>query len=264
MRATPTGTRRKPTRFQPVSRGHEGLEDQGRVQIFPHLEPNPPKKRSDFRADERSGTNLAESAPIPDVTVDLNLESTRLDSALANTFPASDPLAMSLEPACRVRAEQSSDVEAIGTTIREAFAEAEHASGTEAEIVDALRAAGALTLSLVAQNHGEVIGHVAVSRVRIDGTPGWFGLGPLAVAPDHQRQGIGGALVRAALRRLRQRNAAGCVLVGDPKYYARFGFGPAAPLVFPGVPQEYFQAIDLNGPRPSGPVDYHDAFNAPT
>lgn len=190
------------------------------------------------------------------------LRNERLDEVLAHTFPASDPVALSLEPACRVRAELSTDVDVIRAVVHDAFAEAEHASGTEPEIVDALRAAGALTHSLVAERKGEVVGYVAVSPVQIeDGTPGWFGLGPLAVTPDHRGEGIGGALVRAALRRLRQTNAAGCVLVGDPAYYARFGFDAAAPLVFPGVPAQYFQAFDLRGHRPSGTVRYHESFS---
>lgn len=160
-----------------------------------------------------------------------------------------------------IRDEQSGDVEAIRQVVREAFATAAHASGTEPDIVEALRAAGALSVSLVAEVDGEVVGHVAVSPVAIeDGAQGWYGLGPLAVAPAHQRRGIGARLMEAAIARLRERGAAGCVLLGDPAYYGRFGFEPAAPLVLPGVSAEYFQALELNGSRPRGAVRYHEAF----
>lgn len=164
--------------------------------------------------------------------------------------------------ALTIRSEHPDDATAIREVTRAAFRDAPHASGTEAQIVDALREAGALTLSLVAVEDGRIVGHVAISPVRIDDAPttGWFGLGPLSVAPEHQRRGIGTALVRAALEQLRTRGAAGCVLLGDPAYYGRFGFGPAAPLVLPGAPAEFFQALAFSGARPAGIVHYSPAF----
>src|SRR5690606_6248725 len=153
--------------------------------------------------------------------------------------------------------------DAIREVTRAAFASAPHASGTEHRIVDALRAAGALSISLVAVEGGRVVGHVAISPVQVDGgPPGWFGLGPLSVTPARQGRGVGAALVRDALARLRAMGAAGCVLLGDPAYYGRFGFQPAAPLVLPDVPPEYFQAIAFSGVRPAGVVRYHPAFGA--
>jgi len=92
-----------------------------------------------------------------------------------------------------------------------------------------LRKAGALTISLAAEQDGEIVGHVAVSAVSMsDGSADWYGLGPISVTPERQRKGIGSGLMQAALRLLRERSPAGCVLVGDPAYYARFGFKPGA------------------------------------
>ncbi|MEL7313080.1 MAG: N-acetyltransferase, partial [Pseudomonadota bacterium] len=139
---------------------------------------------------------------------------------------------------------------------------AAHSSGTEQFIVDALRAADALTVSLVATRGDTVVGHVAVSPVSIsDGSEGWFGLGPISVAPHAQRCGIGSTMMHAALTRLRTIRAAGCVLLGDPGYYERFGFAPMPNLVLPDVPSEYFQAICLSGSIPKGVVSYHPAFS---
>jgi len=160
-----------------------------------------------------------------------------------------------------LRPEHPSDIPAIRTLLAVAFAGAPHSSGTEAAIVDALRSAGALTLSLVAADEEDIIGHVALSPVTIDGaTDGWFGLGPVAVRPDRQRSGIGQALVAEALRWLSARGAAGCVVLGDPAYYGRFGFRADPALRYPGVPAAYFQRLAFDGDGPAGTVAYHPAF----
>ena len=162
-----------------------------------------------------------------------------------------------------VRPETPSDIAAIHAVTAAAFLHAPHTDHTEQFIVDALRNAGALSISLVAQADGELIGHVAVSPVSIsDGSTGWFGLGPISVHPDRQRRGIGGLLMRAAIQFLRERGSAGCVVVGDPAYYSRFGFTLADGLVFPDVPPEYFQALLLGSSIPRGVVTYHAAFSA--
>lgn len=162
----------------------------------------------------------------------------------------------------QIRAERAEDAAAIHRLVREAFATAPHRSGTEQHIVDALRAAGALSVSVLAERQGAIVGHVAISPVELDdGTPGWFGLGPLAVAPDHQRQGIGTALVRAALAALETRGASGCVVLGDPGYYRRFGFAADLRLRLPGVPGGYFQALPLRGLLPAAEVRYHPGFD---
>lgn len=161
-----------------------------------------------------------------------------------------------------IRPEQPADTEAIRALTTEAFATAPHSSGTEAAIVDALRAAGALTLSLVAVEDGEIVGHVAVSSVTIDGAErGWFGLGPVSVRSSRQRGGIGSELIREGLRRLRAMGAAGCVLLGDPAYYGRFGFTNDPALVLEGVPPEYFMRLGFGAEPPAGTARYHAAFD---
>jgi predicted N-acetyltransferase YhbS len=164
-----------------------------------------------------------------------------------------------------IREERPEDARVIGIVTEAAFAQAAHASGTEARIVEALRAAGALTLSLVAVDEGgEVIGHIAFSPVTIgDGTRDWFGLGPVSVAPGRQRHGIGQALVREGLARLAAAGAAGCVLLGDPGYYGRFGFAYDPALTYGDVPAGAFQRLVLTGAVPKGEVAYHPGFDVP-
>jgi putative acetyltransferase len=164
----------------------------------------------------------------------------------------------------RIRNETSDDAAAIEAVTAAAFLEAPHTSHTEQFIVAALRAAGALSVSLVAEAEGNVVGHVAVSPVTIsDGTIGWYGLGPISVLPAWQGRGVGSALMRAALEALREMGAAGCVVLGEPAYYGRFGFKAESGLVLPDIPPEYFQAIVFGErPIPQGSVAYHDGFNA--
>lgn len=162
-----------------------------------------------------------------------------------------------------LRVEQPADADAIGALITAAFQGHPHSAGTEAAIVRALRAAGALSLSLVAERDARLVGHIAFSPVTIDGRPGaWFGLGPLAVAPHWQRQGVGASLVRHGLQQLREQGAAGCVVLGDPAYYGRFGFRGQPGLVYPGPPPELFMALAWPGPVPQGVVAYHPGFEA--
>ncbi|WP_271407760.1 GNAT family N-acetyltransferase [Pseudomonas sp. Q1-7] len=162
-----------------------------------------------------------------------------------------------------LRTERATDIQAIEDLTRAAFADAPHSSGTEQFIVNALRRAGQLSLSLVAEHNGEIVGHVALSPVALSsGTPGWYGLGPISVAPARQGSGIGSRLMGAALAGLRELGAQGCVLLGDPGYYSRFGFVVRPGLTLPGVPPEYFQALSLTGDWAEGEVSYQVAFEA--
>lgn len=162
-----------------------------------------------------------------------------------------------------IRAEILADSTAIEALTTAAFLNAAHSSHTEQFIVNALRRAGRLSISLVAQDGADIVGHVAVSLVAISsGATGWYGLGPISVLPGRQGESIGSRLVRAALTELRRLGAAGCVLLGDPGYYRRFGFAARSGLVLPGVPPEYFQALSFNGVWPEGDVRYHAAFEA--
>jgi putative acetyltransferase len=163
----------------------------------------------------------------------------------------------------KIRSELPSDVTAIETVTTAAFLNAPHTSHTEQFIVNALRKAGMLSVSLVAEDNGEIVGHMAISPVSIsDGSSGWYVLGPIAVVPDRQGLGIGSQLVEQALAELGKLAAAGCVVVGNPNYYDRFGFNPEPALVLPGVPPEYFQAISFGTEIPTGIVTHHEAFNA--
>ena len=162
-----------------------------------------------------------------------------------------------------IRNETAADVPVIEAVTSAAFLNAPHTSHTEQFIVNALRRAGKLTISLVADVEATVVGHVAVSPVSISsGALGWFGLGPISVMPEHQRRGVGSRLMREALRILREQGAAGCVLLGEPEYYSRFGFQADPNLILPEVPAEYFQAIAFGSGRPHGIVSYHEAFSA--
>lgn len=161
-----------------------------------------------------------------------------------------------------VRPERPQDLAAIRRVNVEAFKVHPYSQQTEHLIVEALRGAGALDISLVAELEGDVVGHIAFSRAVIDEeTPGWYLLGPVAVLPDFQGQGIGRALVEAGLGALRSREANGCVLVGDPAFYARFGFAQVPGVTCAGVPDENVLCLRIAGPSPLGEVSYHPAFS---
>src|SRR6185295_5905953 len=121
--------------------------------------------------------------------------------------------------------------------------------------VDALRAAGRLTVSLVAEVDGRVVGHVAFSPVDVPSSRAGEGLAPLAVAEDFRRQGIGAALVAAGLEACRAAGVGFVVVLGEPAYYGRFGFRPAREF---GLVDEYrggdaFQLLELrDGTVPAG------------
>jgi len=162
-----------------------------------------------------------------------------------------------------IRSEIETDVNAITDVTVAAFRSLEISNHTEQFIIDALRASKALTISLVAELDGRVIGHIAFSPVTIsDGTRNWYGLGPVSVLPEYQRQGIGKALVLEGLSRLKALNANGCCLVGHPDYYRKFGFKNIPGLVVEGVPPEVFFALSFNGHFPKGTVIFHEGFKA--
>jgi putative acetyltransferase len=161
-----------------------------------------------------------------------------------------------------IRPERPQDAATIHALTDTAFRGMPFSDNTEARLVDALRAAGALTLSLVATQDGEIVGHVAFSPVTINGEAGdWYALGPVSVWPERQRRGVGQALIREGLRRLRSLGAGGCVLLGDPAYYARFGFRNDPDLRHAGAPAWAFQRLALDGSRPKGQVSFHPAFD---
>jgi putative acetyltransferase len=162
-----------------------------------------------------------------------------------------------------IRSETDTDVPAIADVTSAAFSTLAISNHTEQFIISALRAAQALTVSLVAELDGRVVGHIAFSPVTMsDGSPGWYGLGPLSVLPAYQRQGIGGALIQEGLSRLKRLGARGCCLVGHPDYYGRFGFRNPRGLGHEGVPEDVFFALSFDGHLPQGTVEFHEGFKA--
>ncbi|QYJ79706.1 GNAT family N-acetyltransferase [Shewanella acanthi] len=162
-----------------------------------------------------------------------------------------------------IRAESPFDIGAIHALTKTAFLDAPHTAHTEHFIVDALRDAGALTISLVAEVDGSLVGHVAISPVSISsGVSNWYGLGPISVLPERQKQGIGSNLMLSALQQLKAKGALGCVLVGDPAYYSRFGFVHQNNLTYPDLPAEFFLCLSFSQSVPRGIATFHEAFSA--
>src|SRR5258708_2974777 len=125
-----------------------------------------------------------------------------------------------------IRPEQSADVEPVRELLLAAFAR-----DAEARLVDRLRASGKITLALVAEGKERILGHAMFSKIALDAEGSEvdaLALAPLAVLPAFQRLGIGSALVSAGLERCRLERRSRVLVVGDPVYYARFGFAPAA------------------------------------
>lgn len=162
-----------------------------------------------------------------------------------------------------IRNENESDIDTISEITKAAFENLSISNQTEQFIINALRDANALTISLVAEAEKKVVGHIAFSPVTIsDGSLDWYGLGPISVVPELQKQGIGKSLMREGLSLLKTLGAKGCVLVGDPGYYERFGFRSLPDLVIDGVPQQYFLALPFKESKTSGTVVFHEGFSA--
>lgn len=162
-----------------------------------------------------------------------------------------------------IRNEEPADQDAIFRLTAAAFERIAHSDGSEPIIIDKLRKNGDLTLSRVAVQDEEIVGHIAFSPVRIDGAAKkWFGLGPISVAPALQQTGIGGSLVRDGLDILKSQGADGCVLVGDPDYYSRFGFKSEGWLAYEDVPPKFVQWLSFDETIPTGKVTYSPAFGS--
>jgi predicted N-acetyltransferase YhbS len=160
-----------------------------------------------------------------------------------------------------IRLEQTGDEAAIRDLTRRAFAPMPYAGGDEQDVIDRLRAGGALALSMVAVEDGRVIGHAALSPASHDsGASGWFALGPISVEPSLQGTGHGRALIQAAKTWLRGQGAQGCILTGNPRYYGRFGWVLAPQHTPDGEPAAYFQVLSLAADPPPGRFRFHPAF----
>jgi putative acetyltransferase len=162
-----------------------------------------------------------------------------------------------------IRPEAPADYDAIRSILIAAFANHPYSRQTEHRIVEALRAADVLTVGLVAEIDGMVVGHIAFSPVKIGGVDRmWFALGPIAVSPEHQRLGIGKALIAGGLKAIRALGAQGCVLVGDPAYYEPLGFRNNPALTMEGVPPRNLMYLPMAQEVPQGEVSHHAAFFA--
>jgi putative acetyltransferase len=168
---------------------------------------------------------------------------------------------MGMEQKIEIRDEIKADAAVITEVTVAAFETLEISNHTEQFIIEALRSAKALTLSLVAEVEGRIVGHIAFSPVVVsDDTKDWYGLGPVSVLPEYQRKGIGKALIEKGLSRLKSLDAKGCCLVGHPQYYRKFGFQNVNGLILEGVPQEVFFALSFDGRFPQGEVMFHEGF----
>lgn len=165
-----------------------------------------------------------------------------------------------------IRTENPQDIIAITQLIEEAFKSHPYSEGTESQIVCALRESNALALSLVAETDDHhIIGYIAFSKVMINGTDfNMYGVGPLAVLPKYQCQGIGSALMVQGLSTIRHMKANGCILAGDMSYYHRFGFQASSALRIPSIPEQHVLSQRFNPPFPAGEVQFHPAFSTPS
>jgi len=164
-----------------------------------------------------------------------------------------------------IRPETSSDYESIEQITVAAFLGKSYSDQTEHLVIRRLREAKALSLSLVAEIGETIVGHIAFSVVKINGEDKrWYGLGPVSVLPTFQKQGIGSALIKEGLAKIRGVGAKGCVLEGNPDYYQRFGFKSHPNLIYEGAPAAiYFMALPFYNEVPDGKVEFHQAFYSP-
>ena len=162
----------------------------------------------------------------------------------------------------KIRSETPQDISAIEQITIAAFNGRQYSDQTEHLVINRLRETGAMSVSLVAEKDGKIVGHVAFSVVTInEEDKGWYGLGPVSVIPELQKQGIGSKLIRKGLSLIKEKGAKGCVLEGDPNYYQRFGFKNYPGLIYEGTPdQKYFMALPFNADVLEGKVEFHRAF----
>ncbi len=162
-----------------------------------------------------------------------------------------------------IRNERHEDRATIRDITQRAFAPMPFSEGDEHDLIDKLRCADALAISLIAELDGVVVGQVTFSPAfAAEGSAGWYALGPIAVEPALQKVGIGRKLIESGIDALRERDAAGCVLVGNPALYSHFGFLPYPHLAPPGQPAEFFQILPLRVAEPSCVVDFHPLFRS--
>ena len=163
-----------------------------------------------------------------------------------------------------IRPETADDADQIHKLTDLAFAEAPYSDGTEADIIRRLRADEDLMISLVADRETSLVGHIAFSPLASPDHRGWACLGPVSVQPDLQGHGIGRRLIEEGLALLRDHEVKGCVLLGSPELYGRFGFRSTGSITHGDLPVEYLQYLSFDGSEPKGEVAFAPAFSPAT
>ena len=197
-----------------------------------------------FTASADNSFNLAGEGFSPDRSKD-----NKQNTAKAETVP------------CDIRPETHADYFAIRSITEQAFRNVPYAGGDEQKIIERLRFANALTLSLVATIDNELVGHIAFSpAIAGDSSGPWFTLGPLSVLPEYQCKGIGAQLIERGLEEISKLGPLGCILTGNPFYYSRFGFEVTPQNAPETVPGEYFLIKLFESVKPTGKFRFHRAF----
>ena len=164
-----------------------------------------------------------------------------------------------------IRKFKNNDLEPVKSLLLKAFHNHPHGNPetgvVEHFIVEKLVQDNADICSMVACDNDEIIGFITYSQVKINESDlNWVGLGPVAVLPEYQKQGVGKTLIEETLNSVKDKFN-GCVVMGDPQYYMNFGFEVIEGLFFDGVPQEYFLSKVFKDNAPLGNVQYNKAFS---
>ena len=160
----------------------------------------------------------------------------------------------------KIRLERPEDISTIGILTNEAFKTVSYGDGTEADIINAMRTDGSLSLSMVAEDADQIRGQVTVSPAKVGGANGWYGIGPIAVDKNHFKQGIGSAMMHATIGWAWGMGASGLVLAGNPDYYLRFGFENDCGLTYLEHAPKYIHRLTLHGPAATGEITFAPAL----
>ena len=156
-----------------------------------------------------------------------------------------------------LRPEAEADYDKIHAITEAAFAPMPFSNGSEPTVIRRLRADGDATLALVAERDDRLVGHIMFSPISVsDGGEGWIALGPVSVDPELQKQGIGQALIVEGLKHIERMGAPGCILIGNPAYYSRFGFVGDGRITYRDLPAPVVQWLSFGQEKPGGEVTF--------